>query len=315
MDDRMIKEAYCVFQQPWWLDAVCPNGWHETTVEEGGRIVGRLPFVVRRRAGLTLLTAPPLTPRLGPWISEDAGTSRWSRLTSSYERMTALLGQLPASDGFDELCCSEMPPPLPFHWAGHSIEVRYSYRLDGGRAGSEIWPELRSTVRTQVRKDQRRLSVRDDLSIDTFLRVWSLTFARQNLKPPYPPSLIARIIETARARHAGVMTFAVGADGAVHAVVFVVHDQAGAFLLLQGADPALRASGGSSLLIWDAVERLAPTVPYFDFEGSMIEPIEAFYRSFGGVPVPYLCLRRSNWRLNLLRSAMSPLRRLALGRP
>src|SRR6185436_4750407 len=47
--------ANAIFQQPWWLDAVAPGRWGESTVERGGRIVARLPFVVRGRGRLRML--------------------------------------------------------------------------------------------------------------------------------------------------------------------------------------------------------------------------------------------------------------------
>ena len=57
-----------IFQQPWWLDAVAPGQWGEVTCEEGGRVVARLPYVVRGRPRFRVLTQSSLTQTLGPWI-------------------------------------------------------------------------------------------------------------------------------------------------------------------------------------------------------------------------------------------------------
>ena len=68
-----------VFQQPWWLDAVAPGRWDEVTCEEGGRVVARLPFVVRGRPRFRMLAQSSLTQTLGPWVeSSDASRrGRW----------------------------------------------------------------------------------------------------------------------------------------------------------------------------------------------------------------------------------------------
>ena len=54
-----------------------------------------------------------------------------------------------------------------------------------------------------------------------------------------------------------------------------------------GGDPKLRKSGATSLLLWEAINRQPLGVQVFDFEGSMIEPIERFFRAFGAVQTPY----------------------------
>src|SRR5437016_6181953 len=53
--------AYTLFQQPWWLDAVAPGQWHTVTVRHGTEIAARLPYVLRKKLGLVLVTQPPLT--------------------------------------------------------------------------------------------------------------------------------------------------------------------------------------------------------------------------------------------------------------
>ena len=70
--DGVTDCANALFQQPWWLEAVAPGAWDAALVVRDGQTVGRLPFVRKQRFGLTILSRPPLTPFLGPWI--DAGT-------------------------------------------------------------------------------------------------------------------------------------------------------------------------------------------------------------------------------------------------
>jgi len=57
-----------------------------------------------------------------------------------------------------------------------------------------------------------------------------------------------------------------------------------------GADPRLRSSGAQSLLFWEAIKLASEKNLKFDFEGSMIEPIERVFRAFGATQVPYLQL-------------------------
>ena len=60
-----------LLQQPWLLDAVAPGHCDEVTLERGGRVVARLPYVMRGRSRLRVLTMPPLTQTLGPWVERS----------------------------------------------------------------------------------------------------------------------------------------------------------------------------------------------------------------------------------------------------
>jgi hypothetical protein len=89
------------------------------------------------------------------------------------------------------------------------------------------------------------------------------------------------------------MLFAYDDADRVHAVAYVVCDRRTAYYLMGGGDPKLRTSGASSLLLWEAIRRTRPVVSVFDFEGSMLRPVERFFRAFGGRQVPYLHVSRA----------------------
>ena len=61
-----------------------------------------------------------------------------------------------------------------------------------------------------------------------------------------------------------------------------------------GSNPFFRNSQAISLLMWDAIQFTHKEKKSFDFEGSMIEPIERFFRSFGSSPKNYFQIKKSN---------------------
>jgi hypothetical protein len=97
----------------------------------------------------------------------------------------------------------------------------------------------------------------------------------------------------------------------VHAVVWVVWDRQAAYYLLAGAEPDLRNSGASSLLAWEAIMRSREHTDVFDFHGSMRQPIERFFRSFGARQTPYLSVTRMGPAFRAALTARSAVRRLA----
>ena len=59
--------------------------------------------------------------------------------------------------------------------------------------------------------------------------------------------------------------------------------------------------------MWHGIELASKLGLCFDFEGSMHEPIERFFRSFGGRQIPYFVISKTS--SNPLPAAISLLRR------
>jgi hypothetical protein len=66
-----------------------------------------------------------------------------------------------------------------------------------------------------------------------------------------------------------------------------------------GGDPALRNSGATSMVLWQAITFAATVTKRFDFEGSMLEPVERFFRAFGARQTPYFRVTRSGRLMRL----------------
>jgi hypothetical protein len=286
LDDAPMN-SYCLFQEPWWLDAVAPGAWRSLEVSRGEKTAARMPIVLQRRYGFTIIRQPPLTPTLGPWM-DLASTKLTTRIAEQKELFNNLIDQLPRWDYFESYFNHRITNWLPFYWRGFKQTTRYTYILDDLSNPAALWKGLRAEVRTQIRKAEKQLSVRTDLSIDHLLDVVELTFRRQGRQLPFARDLVRRIDEACLERGARHALFATDADERIHAALYLVRDAEYAYYLLGGADPRLRSSGAQLLLFWEAI-RLAATLNLkFDFEGSMMEPIERVFRAFGAVQVPYM---------------------------
>jgi hypothetical protein len=64
-----------------------------------------------------------------------------------------------------------------------------------------------------------------------------------------------------------------------------------------GGNPERRNSGATSLVLWEAIQSQPRGVEFFDFEGSMVEAIERFFRAFGARQVPYFHVSHKPSRL------------------
>jgi hypothetical protein len=200
---------------------------------------------------------------------------------------------------------------LPFHWAGYHLELRYTYRLSGLHATDTLWWGLRDNVRREIRKARTRVEVVADLGVDLFHDVLSRTYARQRIPTPHSLAELERLEAACASRNAGSMLFARDEAGRIHAVAWVVWDWHAAYYLLAGADPHLRTSGASSVLVWEALARAREHTDVFDFHGSMLPPVERFFRGFGGRQTPYLSVTRMRPPLRAALAVRSGLHQLA----
>lgn len=280
------RDTRCIFHQPWWLDAVSPGQWGEAVVQHGGDIRARLPYAHKKLYGLTALTMPPLTPRLGPWLDLQAGTYA-RRMAQEKELLGALIAQLPRFDVFCHHFVPEITNWLPFYWTGFQETTRYTYRLENLTDLGEIRAGFHRTTREQIQKAERVVAVRDDLGIEHFMEMNRKTYARQGLPLPYSADIVRRIDAVCALQQCRKIFFAEDSQGNTHAALYVVWDQQCAYSLLSGSDPEWRRSGAGALLFWRAIQMASEQGKCFDFEGSMIEPVERHFRNYGARQVPY----------------------------
>lgn len=299
---EVIKETNCIFQQPWWLDAVAPQAWFSVEVNKDNKLVAHLPYIVKKRRGLTFLTMPKLTQTLGPWL--EPSTAKYAKqLAKQKDLMISLINQLPQHDYFSQNFHYSITNWLPFYWYNFTQTTRYTYVIENLKNLDQVWAGFQENIRTDIRKAKKKVEVRTDLDIEQFIDINSYTFSRQNLRLPYSRELVRRLDAGCIKHEARKIFFAEDAQGQVHAAIYIVWDDKSAYYMMGGADPELRNSGATSLLMWEAIKFASDVTKKFDFEGSMIEPIERFFRAFGARQVPYFQVSSMSQRMQFLKAS------------
>jgi len=285
-----------IFSRDWWLDATAGDEyWDVSIVEKDGQILAALPFMIKeRRFRQTILTQPLLTQTLGPWLR--SGNAKYTkRLAQQKDWMLALIDQLPPHAHYAQNWHHEQTNWLPFYWRGFKQTTRYTYRLIELSDREALWRQFASNIRSDIRKAENRfeLSVKDFLSVDEFLDLTTQTFNRQGMNLRYSREYV-QTLDTACATHGARKIFvAEDTEGRKHAGVYMIWDENSAYYLMGGGNPALRNSGATSLCMWEAIRFASTVTKSFDFEGSMIEPVERFFRGFGAIQTPYFAVSRT----------------------
>ncbi|MFZ4856336.1 MAG: GNAT family N-acetyltransferase [Desulfuromonadaceae bacterium] len=298
-----------IFSRDWWLDAVCSDAWDVCLVEKGGVIVASMPYhLTKTRLGMKVLSHPNLTQTLGPWLRQS-GAKYANRLGQEKELLTELIDQLPEFDYFNQNWHHVNTNWLPFYWSGFQQTTRYTYILPDISDLDKVWAGFRENIRGDIRKASNRfkLRVRNDLSMDEFLSLNIQTFARQGMDLPYSNEFLNRIDTACLANNARQIFIAEDEQGRHHAGVYIIWDQNSAYYIMGGGDPELRSSGATSLCMWEAIKFASTVTRSFDFEGSMMEPIERFVRAFGAIQTPYFSISKTTSRYLRIRNLLSGL--------
>lgn len=282
-----------IFEQPWWMDAVAPGNWESAEIRQNGKIIARLPYVKEKRYGFKVLGMPPYTQTLGYWIDET-GAKNAKRYARHKDLINDLINQLPNGYNVDISLDHDCSYLFPFKWNGYRLEMAYSYRLEEISDLEQLWNGLADNIRREIKKAQKKLVIEKDRSINDLISMQCKTFERQGRKFNGHVELLRRLDEALIGHNARQLLCAVDEDGRIHAASYFVFDSNCCYYLIGGADPELRNSGASSLLMWEGIKFASTVSNSFDFEGSMIEPIERFFRAFGGIPTPYWRVTKMN---------------------
>lgn len=307
MSDKIKYRDLCktehtipIFSKDWWLDAVCgEKNWDVILIKKGGNIVASLPYRMSKMHGYNVITMPSLTQAMGPWIKYPENQKLASKLSYEEKLLTSLINKLPKTALFRQNFHHTVTNWLPFYWKAFSQTTRYTYILDDLSDTKKLWKNLQSNIRKEINKASKRfnLKIKYDLDIDRFLELNEMVFERQKLKPPYSRDFVKRLHSACVEHNAQKIIYTEDQNRRVYAAVYIVWDKMSAYYLMGGSNPIMRVSGANSMCMWNAIIFASQITKLFDFEGSMIQPIERFFRSFGAKQKPYSQITKFNSRL------------------
>jgi hypothetical protein len=287
MGDNLSTCSNSVFEQGWWLDIVAPHKWKEILILEENKILARWPIV----ESWSRVKMPKMTQTLGFWLSEtefsnDPCYKKRKRITN------LLLDKLPKNKSINIRLDHKVDYFLPMHWRHFIISPCISYRMDDLTNLNSIFDKFDRRVKENIKCATKKLIIKDIDNIDPLILLLDKTYKIQKRKNPNSAVMIRNIYNSSKEHNSGKLLYAVSEDGVIHSGGFFVYNEKVCHYLLTGSDPKYRSSGANSLIVWEGIKFAATVSKAFDFEGSMIEGIENFFRQFGGRPSVYYKIRK-----------------------
>ena len=290
-----------VFHYSWWLAQTSEAFRLLVAKNEAGQILGGIPLPEKRRAGLRLLHTPPLTPYLGPIFDlygTDGVCDQLHRMRSAGEAIAGSLGDF---DSFRYMAGAVAPDLQGFLWADFSVSLAYTFRFSARQGIPEISRGITRTHMQKLTKAKKlNLEVVKDQSIEALLSLNKMTFERKETQRPFDDSLPLNLWREASQRQRANLYIAYTSDAQAVAGLLTVHDSRTTYQIISGFDPAFLDIPGQNLLLWTAVQDTLAAGRDFDFEGSGLKGVEAFYRRWGATAVPVWRIEKTGSLLGIL---------------
>jgi hypothetical protein len=282
-----------VYSRDWWLDTVCgEDKWDVLVIEEKGNILAAMPLYLPHPK---VVSMPPYTQTMGVWFAGETADTKYTTTLGKRQAICQLItGALKQYPSFLQNFHYKITDWLPFYWEGYRQTTRYTYLLQSIREPDHLWDNMSPNIRRNITKakDKFRIEVKRDIPVDDFLQVYALSFKRQRRQPPHLDTL-KRLIAKCRERGQGDLWGGYDPEGRLHAVAFLVWQESSACYLAGGGDPAFRESGAHSLVLWEGIKDVSRYTSLFDFEGSMLQGVERFFREFGAIQTPFFTISRN----------------------
>lgn len=290
-----------IFSKDWWLDSVCgENNWDVVLFEKGGEVWASLPYQKTKKAIFEIITMPKLTQTMGVYIKYPPKQKYYKKLSWEKEVMEILISNLPKVDYFLQNFDHSITNWLPFYWAGFEQTTRYTYIIENISI-----EELEKNFETDIRRRRRKayeigIEIIESEDIETFYKLNSMTFQRQGLKIPYSIDFVRKIYIICKENNAVKIYFA-KYENEIIAANFLVYDDNTVYYLIGGINAEKRDLGAMDAIQFESIKFALESGRRFDFEGSMIESIEKYFRSFGAIQTPYFSISKTNSKLLKIR--------------
>jgi hypothetical protein len=296
-----------VFFQPWWLDAVSEGGnWDVLLYEKNDEILAVYPFFFKRKyIAYRIITMPPFTPFLGPYLLLRKGMKNHEIYSFQKEALNFFISNLPKCDYIVQFFNYELQNWLPFYWNKYSQSTFYSYLINDISDPEKVRAGFHPNKQSELRRASLSAQIKDNLSPEEFYNFHRSSLNKVGHKISYSFEQFMRIYQAAMLNNSGKIFYSFDGEK-MNSALFFIWDKRSGYNLITVNDPEYRKLGTLSLLIYEAINYLSDKTKMYDLEGSMNENYEFSYRQFGGNQQPYLMITKTYSQVIKLWQFLNP---------
>ncbi|WP_312405109.1 GNAT family N-acetyltransferase [Rhizobium sp.] len=288
-----------IFHEQWWLEAATGGRVEFVEVTDGGRTVGRLPYTVNSRYGLTSSNMPTLTHFLGPGI-DDGGGSEANRYVKRHSITQELIRKLPPLSSFRQKMHRGVCDALPFQAQGYNVQVQFTFEIEP-YPDAVIWKAMRDKTRNVIRRAAENFDVHESSDPEAFFHLSAAHLEERSLQANIDFGACKEVAIQAVTRGRGHIWVArESATGRPKAAIFCVFDNSTYYYLMSTRAPDA-GNGVVPLLLWNAIQSAAAMGRVFDFDGIVNAGSILLFSGFGGKTSPRYIVTKASMPYRVLR--------------
>ena len=278
-----------------WYNSLYNNSdWNVVVEEKGNEVVGFLPYLLSKKKTFNVISSPLLVPYQGVWLNYPKEQKYANKLGFEKEVITELIKKLPKTDLFQQKFLPTFTNWLPFYWRGFEQTTRYTYIIDDLSNLTEVFSNFKENIRREIRKAEKSLTISTLNDVELLFKMKQDVYAADNTTYPIPLDTLKKTVDFSLINNCGEILVAKDNEDNIHSVLFYVWDNSSAYYLQGVTSDEFKTTGSMSLLLWEAINRSSTKTKAFNFEGSMIESIERYFRAFGGKQTPYFEIKKTS---------------------
>jgi len=279
-----------IFHEPWWLDIVTGGQYGVAEMREHGKVVGQLPYFLRKRLGITYSMLPPMTHFLGPAIVEGDGPPA-TRFLRRLNVTRELIRQLPPASVYRYKCHRDITDTLAFQQERFMTAVQYTHEIAPDTVDN-LWKNLRSEKRKKIRQAERVLTVEDIVDPGEFWRLYDTNLRKRNITNICDERMCSTLVAACLERNRGRIHAVRDQNKTIVAAVFCIWDATASYYFMSTRTDGAH-HGAISLLAWEGMKDAAALGLIFDLDGVYNAKSVLFFTEFGGVVQPRYIVTRA----------------------
>lgn len=302
-----------IFSKSTWLKAVTSinekSDYQFLGCYTGDELVGGCGlYIVKSRLG-KVVTCPWLTPYNSILVVPRPSERKYKTEFRTLDIVTAIMEYL--EDNFDTVTLLNHPSLIdirPFKWNQWDVVPGYTYCLNPSELDNIYQVMMNKSIRKQINKAKKEgITVQKSDKIHEFLKLYKITFEKQNMKLPLPEQSIIKLFNILHKEKYCQLYLAKTADDELISGNIQVSDNSDeSFDWIAGSNPEYLSMGANQLLYWSIFEDLAQKgVKLFDFCGADVPGVARHKSGFGGdLTVYYIVNKTCSTKSKIIKSAM-----------
>ena len=265
------------------------------------QLIGGFYFLKAKKYGFNFIKLPPYTPHCGLFF-ETESKNKSSVNTFTKEVMLEVCNYIKTQNALLSILAFPITVTdlQPFIWNQFKVIPNYTYQIDLIKTMEEIKSNFDSKNRNAINKAIKEgVEISENEISKSDLYAYFKTTLETTDANIYDKELEAIFLKFATLQNSFCVT--AKHNQKVIGNVFCVYDANACYYLLGGVDKQSGIQGVNNLLVQHSIEKAkAMQCKVFDFEGSMLQGVEKFFRSFGGNLLPYYTVNKASLPLEML---------------